>query len=178
MRLNLPTVLTGFLTGLLVLSASPAAAGPAPAQSDVLGEDVIGEGASDSDTTQGGTAKVNALDQTDNGFTSLAWTLVNEGTETITLRANVVGDTYLYNGQPFSGITILDESEQNRYHPLMDEDGGCLCSGGEGSPPEFVTVVGGNRHATYSSMFQLPEEVDAVTVEIPGFEPIEDVPVG
>ncbi|QVQ53771.1 hypothetical protein J4H86_08685 [Spiractinospora alimapuensis] len=176
MHLRLFSKVIAVATGILLLTSSPAGAAPIPTQPN-LDENTLAEGASDSSTTQGGTAKVNALDRTDNGVTALAWTLVNEGNDTISIQANVVGNTYLYRGWAFSGVTLLDQEDQVRYHPLMDDDGGCLCSAGEGVPPEFVTIVGANRHATYSSMFQLPEDVDAVTVEIPGFEPIEDVPV-
>ncbi|GAA3725827.1 hypothetical protein [Salinactinospora qingdaonensis] len=58
----------------------------------------------------------------------------------------------------------------------MDTETHCLCSG-DTKPPEFAAVVGPNEEVTYWSMYSIPEDVTEVTVEIPGFEPVEDVPV-
>lgn len=175
-------VLAGALVAALVAVPAPNAAAhqpaviPVPASPDLIGADVIASSQSNEPRTAGGSANVNALDRSAAGFSVLAWTLLNEGTGTIP-TAWFYSVAYLYSGVPFSGITLLAPEQGLRFYPLMDADQGCLCSAGYGNPPEFVGRVGSNSYSTYWSTYLLPEDVETVTVEIPGFAPIEDVPV-
>jgi hypothetical protein len=174
------TVRAACAAGLLLaalLSVPGTAAAHAPAQPDLIEDDVIAEAPGSESAMSDGTAKVNQLDRSPTGITVLAWTLHNQGSDGFPFSVEAIGETYLYVGGPQSGITLLDSAEQTRYHPLMDEETRCLCSAGIARPMELVTVVPQDSYATYHSTFLLPEDVDEVTVEVPGFEPIEEVPV-
>lgn len=57
----------------------------------------------------------------------------------------------------------------------MDGDGACLCSGI--SSIDFKDRIHPDEQVAYWSMYSVPEDVDAITLEIPGFEPIEDIPI-
>jgi hypothetical protein len=167
---------TGLLLAALLSVPGPAAA-HAPAQPDLIEDDVLAEAQGSEPAMSGGTAKVNQLDLSTTAITVLDLTMHNEGTDGLPFAVEAIGQTYLYVGGPQSGITLLDTVDQTRYHPLMDEETRCLCSAGIASPMELVTLVPPDSYTTYHSTFLLPEDVDEVTVEVPGFDPIEEVPV-
>lgn len=57
----------------------------------------------------------------------------------------------------------------------MDGEGYCLCSGEESN--ELIDVLKPEEKIAYWSLFSVPEDIDSVTVEIPNFDPIEDIPI-
>ena len=57
----------------------------------------------------------------------------------------------------------------------MDSATECLCSGNTST--EFLAIIDPGEKVAYWSMYSVPEDVDAITLEIPGFEPIEDIPI-
>ena len=57
----------------------------------------------------------------------------------------------------------------------MDATGACLCSGNLSF--DFKEKIQPGEKVAYWSMYSVPEDVDAITLEIPGFEPIEDIPI-
>lgn len=75
----------------------------------------------------------------------------------------------------FSGVTAISSDGSNRYHPVMDGENDCLCSGKLSI--DFKENIGPGEQVAYWSMYSVPEDVDAITLEIPGFEPIEDIPI-
>ncbi len=79
------------------------------------------------------------------------------------------------NSNYFSGVTITSHNGTMRHHPIMDENGGCLCSGNLSF--DFKEEIHPGEQVAYWSMYSVPEDVDTITLEIPGFEPIEDIPI-
>ncbi len=57
----------------------------------------------------------------------------------------------------------------------MDGKGYCLCSGEESN--ELIKVLDPGEKIAYWSLFSVPEDLEAITVEIPNFDPIEDIPI-
>lgn len=70
---------------------------------------------------------------------------------------------------------MADPDEGTRYHPIMDENGSCLCSGSISN--DLVQNLGSGDEVAYWSLFSVPDDIDSVTVEIPNFDPIEDIPI-
>lgn len=84
------------------------------------------------------------------------------------------GTSYMYNNSTsYSGVTIINEG--TKYHPLMDSNGECLCSGN--TSLEMKNSLNPGEKVAYWSMFSVPSDVDTITLEIPGFDPIEDIPI-
>ena len=75
----------------------------------------------------------------------------------------------------YSGVTITSNDREKRFHPIMDGDNNCLCSGNVSI--DFKESIGPGEQVAYWSMYSVPEDVDTITLEIPGFEPIEDIPI-
>ncbi|MFV2197432.1 hypothetical protein [Nocardiopsis sp. LOL_012] len=106
-------------------------------------------------------------------FLSITWSIKNQGDRSISISW-AANPYYTYSGPYYSGVTISD-SASNRFHPVMDGTGACLCAGNTSS--DFRGRVRENEQIYYWSLYSVPADVDTVTVEIPGFEPIEDIPI-
>ncbi|GAA4934345.1 hypothetical protein GCM10023224_13600 [Streptomonospora halophila] len=85
--------------------------------------------------------------------------------------------TYIYREPVFSGVTLLDENQNVRHNPVMDEQDYCSCSGYSPRSP-YAPFVRPGESVDYWAMYYIPENTKSVDVKIPGFDPIEDVPVG
>ncbi|RNL83493.1 hypothetical protein EFW17_15960 [Halostreptopolyspora alba] len=127
------------------------------------------------------TVEVNQLRQTESGgYTSLTWSLQNNESKDIDI-IEFKNETYTYGIKgktEAAGVALVDEEKGVRYYPLKDssEEEVCLCSGAERTST-FQNSVSDGEKATYWSAFNLPEDVSTVTVDIPKFEPIEDVQI-
>ncbi|MUL42532.1 hypothetical protein FZ103_15355 [Streptomonospora sp. PA3] len=84
---------------------------------------------------------------------------------------------YIYREDVFSGITLVDSNHGFRHHPIMDEEEYCSCSGYAPRAP-YAPFVRPGDSIDYWAMYSIRQEVKSVDIEIPGFDPIEDVPVG
>ncbi|OLT24669.1 hypothetical protein BJF83_06545 [Nocardiopsis sp. CNR-923] len=83
--------------------------------------------------------------------------------------------SYTYAGQNFAGVTATSPETGTRYHPVMDGEGACLCSGSTSN--DLVQILNPGEQVAYWSLFSVPTDLDSVTVEIPNFDPIEDIPI-
>ena len=120
-------------------------------------------------------AEVHQAEKDDSGaFLSLTWGIKNNGdgqASMLWLRDR----SYSYTGQNFAGVTLVNPDEGTRYHPIMDGNGTCLCSGSISN--DLVQNLGSGDKVAYWSLFSVPDDIDSVTVEIPNFDPIEDIPI-
>ncbi|WP_444964316.1 hypothetical protein [Nocardiopsis sp. M1B1] len=107
-------------------------------------------------------------------FLSVTWSIENTGESQAPL-AWLRDGSYTYSGQNFAGVTAMSPEEGTRYRPIMDEEGYCLCSGEESN--ELIDVLNPGEKIAYWSLFSVPDDIDSVTVEIPNFDPIEDIPI-
>lgn len=120
-------------------------------------------------------AEINIAERNEAGnILSVTWSIENTGSDRTTLTW-LAGRSYLYSGANYAGVTATSADGTLRFHPIMDETGTCLCSGDNSSA--FKEWVSAGEKISYWSMFSVPSDVESITVEIPGFEPIEDVPI-
>ncbi|MEU0491737.1 hypothetical protein ABZ249_21085 [Nocardiopsis sp. NPDC006139] len=111
---------------------------------------------------------------TEGNLLSITWSIKNEGNERVVLTW-LAGRSYLYTGGNYAGVTVVDSEGASRYHPIMDNLGSCLCSGSSSST--FKKRIEPGEQVTYWSVYSVPGDVENVTLEIPGFEPIENIPI-
>ncbi|GAB3210203.1 hypothetical protein GCM10027294_27610 [Marinactinospora endophytica] len=139
----------------------------------------LGSSASSRTNWEGAEVEVNELKRSSTGgYTSLTWTLHNNSTETISL-GEMRNKIYYYKGShDGSGVALIDEENSYRYNPFIDSNEKCLCAGADHSPAKFKLLTEPGESTTYWASYQLSEDTETVTVEIPGFLPIKDVPVG
>ncbi|MDA8372075.1 MAG: hypothetical protein M0026_19725 [Nocardiopsaceae bacterium] len=140
---------------------------------------ILASGSPINEDAEGTTADINRVQRAEaSTYTSLTWTLTNGSTGNIGIT-NFSNKVYRYNAKTktaISGVSLIDEKSETRYYPLKDSNNICLCSG-TGRGPKFHDSVKRGRNATYWNAFSIPEDVDTVTIEIPGFKPIKDIKI-
>lgn len=135
----------------------------------------LGEATSNETVTDGLIAEAHAVQKNESGnLTSLTWSVENTSDDDVIISW-ATGTSYMYESKFFSGVTLVSDDETRRFHPVMYGDGECLCSGTVSI--DFKNRLKPGEKVAYWSMFSVPEDIDSVTLEIRGFEPIEDLPV-
>ncbi|MBX9389674.1 hypothetical protein ACFPZ0_15235 [Streptomonospora nanhaiensis] len=174
-------------TSLLVVpfsSASAAATSPSPSPGSestpgTSASPALGSTESSGELENVSDAMAEVLDlkhSTSSGLTVLTVRITNTGTENIHAN-NFANPIYDYRHTHLSGVTLLDESSQIRHHPLIDAETNCLCSGYVSLSP-YDPLIEPNQSVDYWTTYRTPSDTASFTVEIPGFDPIENVPVG
>ena len=121
------------------------------------------------------TAEAHNIERNDAGnLISVTWSIKNSGSERVVLTW-LKERSYKYDDQFFSGTTALGPEEETRYYPVMDGIGECLCSGKTSN--DFRQRVQPGEQVSYWSLFSVPSDLDILTIEIPNFDPIKDIPI-
>lgn len=156
----------------LVLSTSTSSASSAPRTENL---DALGSAPGSGEYASGLTSEIHQAERNNSGnLLSVTWSIENNTDERVVLTW-ISDRSYTYSGPYFSGVTVLDQTRGTRHHPIMDGEGGCLCSGNFSA--SFKERLEPNEKIAYWSLFSVPEDVETVTVEIPNFDPIEDIPI-
>lgn len=71
-----------------------------------------------------------------------------------------------------SGVTLVDPVNGNRHLVLREPDGACVCTS---NIPNFLK--GGERYSFSASFAAPPSDVRAMSVSVPQFAGVEDVPI-
>ncbi len=70
-----------------------------------------------------------------------------------------------------SGIHLIDEANRKKYFVVRDADGACVCS------RDIANIAAGSQSVLWAKFPAPPDDVQKITVEVPHFPPIEDVPI-
>lgn len=129
-------------------------------------------------------AEINDIRADGEGLAVLRFTVTNTGSQPFDMdrsladrnRDPAVGYDFFSCELAVSAVTL--SAGEERYHPLYRSDGNrryCMNARWGGQTAGGVVEPGQSRilFATYI----LPDDVRTATVEIPGFEPVEDLPV-
>lgn len=154
---------------------SPASDAPAPNTSETSS---LGSSQASKSNWNGAVIKIRELKRSSTGeYTQLVWTLDNKSSQNIGL-VELKNRTYNYPGSSNgSGLVLVDKDTGLRFHPYLDSDLDCVCAGADYAPKVFDLITEPGTQNTYWASYQLPPDVETVTVEIPGFLPVKDVPV-
>lgn len=138
----------------------------------------IGSTTASKSTWTGARVEINELKRSTTGhYTLLTWTLHNDSGATISLD-KFRNTTYFYpSGTSGDGLVLIDETQGVRFNTYIDEEDDCLCAGVDHIPGQFRLQTKPGSHTTYWASYQLSEDTEKVTIEIPGFLPVKDVPV-
>lgn len=116
---------------------------------------------------------LNSLRRTESGLVALTWTITNSGYDQYIRPADWVG-IYNYANASESAITITDEAAKIRYNPLrIDPDRMCMCTDAGG----MRVVQNQGQSEIIFEVYKVPENVKAVTVDIPGFSPAKNISI-
>lgn len=151
----------------------PLASGSANAEED---PHLLGSGEGNETETEGLIVEANQVERNEEGnLVSIDWSIANETDSSVVLNWLHEKGTYTYSGNYYSGVTVVDTETDTRYHPLMDQSGECVCAGK--TSDRFYNQVSSGGKSAYWSLFSTPSDVETLTLEVPGFEPIEDIPI-
>ncbi len=110
-------------------------------------------------------------------------TELKRGPNTVTLKFTMVNGSadkdisfdqfheYGRDGNSVTGIHLIDAAGKKKYFVQRDGDGNGLCSSSVGNVPHSGQI------SLWAKFPAPPDEVQKITVEIPHFIPMEDVPI-
>jgi hypothetical protein len=174
---NQPTKATAPTPAVAQQASPPAAAvtpqptaAPPPAAAPTVAPATEGLGEGDGDQT-GTKVVINDLKR-GGGMVTLKFTIINNSATELSTGMKFTGDGYKENGaRGFSGITLVDGVSKKKYFVVQDTDRSCLCS-------EHVDDMKPNTQASLWAKFpEPPADILKITVVIPHFIPIDDVPI-
>jgi len=148
-------------------TTSSAAAVPAP-------QPATGGALATTDGEQTGTRiDITELKRTSGGTLNLKFVLVNNTGKELGLSNHWLGDSSISKGsyRDVSGIHLIDPVNKKKYFAVTDAEKNCVCSSNIGDVKEGSQV---NFWAKFPAP---PADVQKVTIEIPHFQPIDDVPI-
>ena len=116
--------------------------------------------------TSGTHIDITELKRASGGTVNLKFILSNSGEKGYGIYS-MLGDAYDANG-----ITLVDPVNKKKYFVITDSEKNCLCSRHiEG------TIREGTKVNLWAKFPAPPPDVTKVTIEIPHFQPIDDVPI-
>lgn len=143
-------------------------------------ETVLGEARPDDqdEDTENLEVAVNAVQRSPNGgLTSLTYTITNNGNEEADPIYRFLKSGIFNCGEAsdsrLDGIQLIDEETNTKYKTLTKSNEDCLTPKGNG---DAADIPAGESRAVWSS-YWTEDETSKVTVDIPGFEPVKNVPV-
>jgi hypothetical protein len=80
-------------------------------------------------------------------------------------------DFFEKEGHSVDGVHLIDPVGKKKYFVVRDTDGACLCS------RQIQDIAPGAQSVLWAKFPAPPDDVQKMTVEIPHFPPLEDVPI-
>jgi hypothetical protein len=121
-------------------------------------------------STPGYRAEATDLKRDGSGGVTLTLKIINDGDEKADLACQLRADGGEACGQ-ITGVYLVDGVNKKRYLVMRDSDGKCICTDtlGHVDPKGDVTV--------WAKFAAPPDDIDKMTVIVPLFLPLDDVPV-
>lgn len=117
--------------------------------------------------------EVTELKRTSGNTVTLKFTIINDSSEKMGFSYDF-GEEGKYGTIDFNsvgGVNLVDAAGKKKYLVLRDSNGKCVCS------RNLNGVEPGSRAKLYAKFPAPPESVEKITVEIPHFIPMDDVPI-
>ena len=145
---------------------STAAAGSQPGQPSSPSPIATADGPFD-----GVRVEVTELKRTSGGTLTLKFRIVNDSGRRLGHSDVGVGfGGLILAPYAIDGVHVIDTIGKKKYFVAKDAAGGCVCS-------QFGFVEGGSRANHWAKFAAPPEDVARLSVVIPSFAPLDDVPV-
>jgi hypothetical protein len=113
------------------------------------------------------------LKRSSGGTVNLKFVLNNSSNKPFALSGYYLGDSDVSadSYRNVSGIHLVDPVNKKKYFVVTDSNKKCLCSNA------VADVEAGGRSTLWAKFPAPPPEVTRVTVEVPHFQPMDDVPI-
>lgn len=117
-------------------------------------------------TSTAGGIEITSLKRDSGQLVTLRFFLVNKGTKDVTMS---LGDST--GARDVSGVYLVDPDGLKKYLTVQDAQAKCLCS------TNLFNLKPGDRLNLFATFPAPPPEVKTVTVVVPSFQPLNDVPL-
>lgn len=153
---------------------APATPTPAPTPTSAPSAPATPSGIATADgETSGVKAVVQELKRTSGGTLSLKFTLLNGSDKKLGFGYEFADpDKQIADFATVGGVTLVDEANKKKYFVVRDSDGKCVCSRG------LHDVKQGDSINVWARFPAPPDDVQKISVVIPHFSPMDDVPIG
>ena len=114
--------------------------------------------------------EVQELKRTSGDTLTLKFAMINDSAEPFGFSSNLVekGTNDYAN---ISGVNLIEGAGRKKYFVVRDTEGACLCSSG------LSSVDSKSRASLWAKFPAPPADVSKITVVVPHFTPMEDVPI-
>jgi hypothetical protein len=117
--------------------------------------------------------EVTELKRTSGGTVMLKFTMINEADEEIGFGSHRFGVGNINSDyQSVGAVHLIDAGNKKKYLVIRDSGGECLCS------RDVEDIAPGSRAPLWARFPAPPEDVDKISVVVPHFIPLDDVPIG
>ena len=150
-------------------AVTTSSAAPAPAPQPVA----AGVVASTDGEVAGTRIDIMELKRTSGGTLNLKFAIVNNSEKTLNVHSAYLGDNSISKDsyRDVSGIHLIDPVNKKKYFVITDAEKRCVCS------TDIQDISAGSRASVWAKFPAPPPEVQKVTIEIPHFQPIDDVQI-
>lgn len=145
-------------------SSTPSSSFATPRTSAAAGPPIATTG---DPTSAAGAIEIASLRRDSPQLVTLRFALVNSGTKDVGV-ANRFGGA---GSRSMTDVALVDPDGLKKYLTVLDEKDQCLCS------TNLTNVPAGGRLDLFATFAAPPAEVKAVTVIVPSFQPLNDVPL-
>jgi hypothetical protein len=145
-------------------AAAPADAPPVPASSSSSAPPASTDG-----DIQGVRIAINELKRTSDTLT-LKFTVFNTSAASFSLNGAFDNDPW-HRYADLRGVYLLDSHSKKKYFVVTDSDGNYLSSS------QMASIAPGSQATVWAKFPPPPDDVKTITVAIPHFIPLEDIPV-
>ncbi|MDQ6801893.1 MAG: hypothetical protein M3041_13760 [Acidobacteriota bacterium] len=124
--------------------------------------------------TPGVRIDVTELKRMSGGTINLKWVVVNNSAERFSRTSEFFGDRNVSadHYHDVSGVHLIDPVNKKKYFVVTDAEKKCVCS-----KDIFDRLEPGVKANLWAKFPAPPPEVTKVTIEIPHFQPMDDVPI-
>ena len=163
------TTVTTANTATTATASTSAALTPAPVPASAT----AGAIASTDGEKPGTHIDITELKRASGGTVNLKFTIANGGNQDLHLYSEYLGDPNVSKDhfRDVSGVHLIDPLNKKKYFVVTDSDKSCVCS------KEIPDVKPGEKLNVWAKFPAPAPEVMKVTIEIPHFAPMDDVPI-
>ncbi|HYS53761.1 MAG TPA: hypothetical protein VER58_08395 [Thermoanaerobaculia bacterium] len=167
-----PAATSTITTTQTTATSATVAPAPQPTATTAPAAATTGAVASTDGEVSGTHIDVTELKRGSGGTVSLKFVLTNNGTKNFAMYGHNLGDQDIRSDyKAVGGIHLVDPVNKKKYFVVRDSEQNCMCS------REVEDVHPGNKANLWAKFPAPPPDVTKVTIEIPHFQPMDDVPI-
>ena len=120
--------------------------------------------------TDGVQLVIKSIKRNDGDTVTVRFQIVNNSDGSFDL-SSAIRDSTTHDGYGVvSGVYLLDQSNKKKYLVVRDADGNCVCA-------TMASIDKGKTENLWATYPAPPADTQKVTVVVPTFEPVDDVPI-